>query len=297
MIPKFQRGDEVRLINRRDLIGVITSEPRFENGQYWYRVRIAQDASTHPEVALEQLLKEMDPSDLVRKGIFSTKESFSKLMTYHKLKTPLANTVYAYQAAKIELLPYQYKPLLKFLASDNQRLLIADEVGLGKTIEAGLILSELRQRTTLRRVLIVCRANLTHKWRMEMRDKFQEEFRILKAAEMQELITEVAEHDSFKEFRGICSLESLRSSHLIEELKEAGVDFDLIIADEAQHLRNPETNSNKLARALNELSESMVLLTATPVQLGNQDLFHLLQILDPKEFSSLIAFEDRKSVV
>ena len=293
MTPKFQRGDQVRLSNRRDLIGAIISEPRFQGGEYWYRVLFAQDASMYPENVLEAFTGTDDPISLLREGVYSTKESFSKLMTYHKLKTPLANTIYAYQAAKIELLPYQYKPLLKFLASDNQRLLIADEVGLGKTIEAGLILSELRQRTNLRRVLIACPAKLMHKWRIEMRDKFQEEFRILKAPEMRELIAEVIEHDSLKEFRGICSLESLRSRALVNELKDGGVDFDLVIIDEAGYCRNPETNSNKLARVLNELSENMTLLTATPVQLGSEDLFHLLQILDPKEFSSPIAFDRR----
>jgi SNF2 family DNA or RNA helicase len=152
-------------------------------------VRFGQDVSMYPESELESPTENKDPISLLREGVFSTKESFSKLMTFHKLKTPLANTIYAYQAAKIELLPYQYKPLLKFLSSDTQRLLIADEVGLGKTIEAGLVLSELRQRTTLRRALIVCPAKLIHKWRMEMQDKFQEEFRILKAPEVRESIS------------------------------------------------------------------------------------------------------------
>ncbi len=293
MNPQYRRGDQVRLISRRDQIGAIISEPRFQGGEYWYRVLFGQNGSMFPERDLEAFTDASDPLTLIRAGVYSTKESFSKLMTYYKLKTPLDNTIYAYQAARIELLPYQYKPLLKFLASDNQRLLIADEVGLGKTIEAGLILSELRQRSTLRRVLIVCKANLTHKWRMEMRAKFQEEFRIVRAAEIRELITDVVEHDPLKGFRGICSLESLRSERLMMEIKDARLEFDLVILDEAQHLRNPETNSNKLARLLNELSQSMILLTATPVQIGNQDLFHLLEILDPKEFSSPVVFERR----
>ncbi|MCG3120495.1 MAG: RNA polymerase-associated protein RapA [bacterium] len=293
MDSKFQRGDEVRLSNRRDQIGVIISEPQFQGGEYWYRIRFHQDANTYPESALEKFDGANDPLSLFRQGVYSTKESFSKLMTYNKIKVPLRNTIYAYQASRIELLPYQYKPLLKFLDSDNQRILVADEVGLGKTIEAGLILSELRQRTILRRVLIVCRAQLRYKWRWEMHDKFQEDFRILDAQGIREFIAELAERGDLTELRAICSLESLRNRRMMEELNEIGVDFDLVIIDEAQHLRNPETKNNRLGRWLNEASGAMILLSATPVNIGNEDLFHLLQILDPNEFNSLEAFRKR----
>src|SRR6267142_2107942 len=84
----------------------------------------------------------------------------------------------ALKASRTRFYPYQFKPLIKFLDSPDHRLLICDEVGLGKTIEAGLILTELRARQTIRRVLVVCPSNLTGKWKLELRLRFGDEFRI-----------------------------------------------------------------------------------------------------------------------
>jgi len=293
MIPKYKRGDNIRLKNKRDQVGSIVDDARFQGGEFWYRVRFGNNVGVFPENSLEIFTEPEDPLSLLKEGVYSTKESFSKLMTFNKLKVPLRNTIYAYQSARIELLPYQYRPLLKFLDSDNQRILIADEVGLGKTIEAGLILHELKQRLHLRRVLIVCPAHLTHKWRLEMRDRFQEDFRILNAQTIREFIQQVVENDAFAEIYGICSLQSLRNNQIRSELQDAGVDFDLVIVDEAHHLRNPDTNSHKLARFLSEVSTAMILLTATPVHTGDENLFNLFRILDPHEFSNSIEFSNR----
>jgi len=82
-------------------------------------------------------------------------------------------------ASRTRFYPYQFKPLLKFLDSPKQRMLIADEVDLGKVIEAGMILTGLKARQTVQRVLVVCPANLTEKRKMEMKKRFGEEFEIM----------------------------------------------------------------------------------------------------------------------
>jgi len=81
-------------------------------------------------------------------------------------------------AQRILFEPYQYKPLLKLLDSADRRLLIADEVGLGKTIEAGLVLAELEARQPLDKVLVVWPSRLRQKWQVEMEGKFGRDFKI-----------------------------------------------------------------------------------------------------------------------
>src|SRR5207249_4347655 len=93
--------------------------------------------------------------------------------------------------ARIQFIPFQFKPLLRLLRSDRPRLLIADDVGVGKTIEAGLILKELTTRQRLDRVLVMCPKALTVKWRAEMR-RFDEDFRVLDAGSLRYCLDEVA---------------------------------------------------------------------------------------------------------
>lgn len=101
---------------------------------------------------------------------------FRARVTAERLSHPQVDSLYALQAARIQYVPFQYKPLLRLLRAERPRMLIADEVGVGKTIEAGLILKELQARQDLGNILIVCPKALVRKWRMEMR-RFDEEFR------------------------------------------------------------------------------------------------------------------------
>lgn len=180
---------------------------------------------------------------------------------------------------------------MKFIESYSPRLLIADEVGLGKTIEAGLIMRELKARHELSRVLIVCPSNLADKWRFELWNRFEEDFSILNSAKMREFIADYDRKGDAAFLKGICPLQSLRSRSVSEELEAASVPFDLVVVDEAHHMRNPPTLSHRVGRILSETAEAMVLLTATPIHLGNQDLFNLLRVLQPDEFENLALFQ------
>jgi hypothetical protein len=93
---------------------------------------------------------------LLRSGSFGGHEDFVRNFTHRKLVHPVDDTLYTLHASRTRLLPHQFKPLLRFLDSMHRRYLIADEVGLGKTIEAGIILSELRARASLGGVMILC---------------------------------------------------------------------------------------------------------------------------------------------
>ena len=102
---------------------------------------------------------------------------FHAYMTALQLNHPGLTTLYSLHAARVNFVPYQFRPVLKFIRADRPRLLIADEVGVGKTIEAGLILRELQARKDVHSVLVICPKPLVaeYKWQIEMK-RFDEQF-------------------------------------------------------------------------------------------------------------------------
>jgi len=290
----FTVGAKVRLKGQRDKIGTITSPPQTLNNERWYKVFFsANEESRYPESSLELFVGTEDIETLFKEGCYGSKENFSRLLTYTKLRRPLSNYIYSFLASRTEFFSYQFRPLIKFLSSVKRRLLIADEVGLGKTIEAGLILTELKARENLDRVLIVCRSNLIFKWHEEMRRRFDEEFEILDSTKFDSFIRRSQEAVVYAKTKAICSLEFLRMPARLNALIDSGFSFDLIIFDEAHYMRNSGTRSNILGRELGDIADSMLFLTATPVHLGSENLYNLLRILDPEEFDSLELFDKR----
>lgn len=112
-------------------------------------------------------------------------------LTSFLIRHPCISSLYSLYAARIDVIPYQFKPVMKLIRSDMPRLLIADSVGIGKTIEAGLILRELQIRNDIKSVLIICPKPLVseRKWELEMR-RFDEEFEPLDSSRLDYCITE-----------------------------------------------------------------------------------------------------------
>lgn len=289
--PKFQVNDEVFIVSQPDAVGHIVREPRPLAGDWWYCVSFGGRRKDCPEASLERFTGGHDVLQLLGANNFSGRESLSKIVAFTKLKQPLLNNLYAYRASRTEFHEYQFKPLVKLLNSTNQRLLIADEVGLGKTIEAGFIYQELNSRHELDRVLIVCPSALRPKWAEEMKRRFGEDFTVLDSNGMRQFLTRIQSYNPFIRLKGICSIQTLRSESLLNLLVEVSPIFDLVIVDEAHHMRNSGTLSNRLGRILSEQAETMLLLTATPIHLGDENLFQLLQILDPEEFDDFGTFD------
>lgn len=224
---------------------------------------------------------------------FVTPRDFLKDLLIFKLRRPLSDTLYSYSMSRTNFEAYQFKPVIKFLTNPNSRILIADEVGLGKTIEACIVYLELKARMQgdLPRVLVVCPAGLRNKWQTELMSRFGEEFEIMDRNRIDRFFTDYENFGPTARLRGICSLESLRYEQLSSRIVETGTQFDLVVIDEAHHMRNPETLSFDLGETLSEHADSLILLTATPVHLQSLDLFYLLNILDPGQFESPELFE------
>ncbi|MDD5015902.1 MAG: DEAD/DEAH box helicase, partial [Atribacterota bacterium] len=292
--PKLCSGDQVRLKSERDKLGVIMGNPNCMAEEFWYQVNFGGgNSQTHPEYNLEIYQAGRTIDDLLITGSYGNKNTLSKLITFTKIRYPLKKNIYSFKASRTEFHEYQLKPVLKFIDSQDQRLLIADEVGLGKTIEAGYILQEQKARYDMDRVLVVCPASLIEKWKIEMESKFQEDFTIMKAEDIRDFLRKLDEKGDLVKLRGICSLQALRGEQILREWEAASPPLDMVIIDEGHHLRNPTTRNHKLGITLSETADAMLMLTATPVHLGNQDLFYLLRVLNSEEFDNFEIFKHR----
>jgi SNF2 family DNA or RNA helicase len=222
----------------------------------------------------------------------SDAENIALTLTATKLRDPLTDVIYSFQTSRTLFRPYQFKPVLKMLMGTKQRILIADEVGLGKTIEAGLIWSELDLRMPMENVLVVCPAALKKKWQDEMYRRFDRKLEDLNNERLSTWLDQI-ELGRSEPLKAIASLEGLRSSIHLERLARLAPRFDLIIVDEAHYLRNSHTQSFALGEIISDIADALVFLSATPLNLGNNDLFNLLNLLDSSQFFDRGVFDDQ----
>ena len=224
-------------------------------------------------------------------------DEFHAYLTALQIRYPAISALYSLNAARIDFIPYQYRPVLKFIKADLPRLLIADSVGVGKTIEAGLILRELQARTDVESVLIICPRPLVseQKWQREMK-RFDENFEHLDGRKLQYCIREMHLDGEWPEhYKKAILPYSLLNNDLLfgpggSHRRRSGKGlldldpaphFDLVIVDEAHHIRNPGTANHEAVRFFCENADAAVFLTATPIQLRSRDLFVLLNVLRP----------------
>lgn len=293
MQPKFKKGDEVYVVANPEKKGIIYDEPMVLPESIFYSVFFSfNEKPTYKESQLT-IVQNQQTNDIVNQIVnnnIETAPKFIQTLTLAKLNNPLTDNLYAFLSSRTEFNAFQFKPVLKFLNSPFQRILIADEVGVGKTIEAGIIYTELKARKELESVLIVCPNALMPKWQSEMRSRFDERFEILNSDRLKYIFNEISKGLDITNFRGICSLQLLRMEGNLTKLNELSLHFDLVIVDEAHHMRN-KGNSYNLGMLLSYNSDAMVFLTATPLQLGNEDFFNLMHILLPDEFNDFNHFE------
>lgn len=290
----FRVGDLVRRRSSPNIVGQIRSVEWDEQTESWRcRVQIGSSLRGIPASDLEALPDEADPwTDAISLRLANA-TAFRSRLTYERLRKPPSRIAASFGSARAAFYPYQFKPLLKFLENRRQRLLIADDVGLGKTIEAGYILREIRARHGLERVLIVVPARLQSKWKAELDRKFDETFEIVRSRDILRLKHTLARNDEPEAFRWITSYEAARHQDVISMLSDYEPPIDLVIVDEAHRMRNPSTLQHQLGRVLATSADAMILLTATPTQTGLADVFNLLRLLDPEEFADFESFRDQ----
>lgn len=295
---EFTPGQIVHLKSNPAMRGAVVSSML---GKPENRFLVFMDGETHTYYA-SQLKAEDQPEDESR---FLPCDEFHSYLTALQIRYPGLSTLYSLNAARVDFIPYQFRPVLRFIRSDRPRLLVADGVGVGKTIEAGLILRELQARRDIRSILIICPRPLVteRKWQIEMK-RFEERFVHLDGPTLRYCINEMDLEGFWPEqHQRIIIPYSLFDEALLygsdgrRKRKKGLLDldppprFDLVIVDEAHHIRNQDTFSHKAVRFFCDHAEAVIFLTATPIQLDNHDLFVLLNTLRPDLILDQESFE------
>ena len=210
-------------------------------------------------------------------------------LAYEAHVLPVMESASALTSARIDLLPHQVVLTHRIATASPRRYLIADEVGLGKTIETALILRELASRGELNRALMVVPAGLVNNWHRELNEVFNLEFEVFGS---EGDITDRKTNAFAKHDRLIASIDTLKRPARIKRLLDAPR-WDLVVFDEAHHLtayRNGgkvrKTENYKLAEALKDHSRDLLLLSATPHQGNHFQFWMLAQLLNPTLFGS-----------
>lgn len=304
-MSKYNIGNSViKADSERHGIIIEIMPPR--RGRQLYKVSWGNNVTDELEVNLFPDRNIADPFERCMNGIFGSYSEYSKKNTTFKISSSNNSTISSLKASKTLFRAYQFKPLLKFLNSPNRRLLVADEVGLGKTIEAGHIMLELKARCELHHVLIVCPKSLQKKWKDELAFKFGLQFKIY--TNPKELITDMQEHRV--SVHAIVNYEKIRMKknkesdngkkekdnmpkNIVDFLSENDFHFSLVLCDEAHKMRNRETQTYKGAEIIMSQADAAVFLTATPVMISTENLYNLLHLLDNTRYYNYQIFDNR----
>ena len=186
--------------------------------------------------------------------------------------------------ARVELIPHQLHIANEVGGRFAPRVLLADEVGLGKTIEAGLILHQQLLTGKAKRVLIIVPSSLVHQWLVEMLRRVNLPFSVFDEERM-EAMAESGDNPFEQEQLVLCSIDFIKQEKVLEKATQAA--WDITIVDEAHHLQwSPEHVSEEYSaiEQLCQISKGVLLLTATPDQLGHESHFARLRLLDSARF-------------
>ena len=244
------------------------------------------------EVFLNNFIKFNKPQDRLFAGQIDRMSRFTlryeALVNQHQRRR---NPTRGLAGGRVSLIPHQLYIAHEVGHRYAPRVLLADEVGLGKTIEAGMVIHQQLLSGRAHRVLILLPETLQHQWLVEMLRRFNLHFSLFDEERCIEAFAD-AENPFETEQLVICSLDFLRKKRRrFEQVLEA--EWDLLVVDEAHHLEWSEeapSRAYEMVEALAEQVPGVLLLTATPDQLGHQSHFARLRLLDPERFYDYEAF-------
>ncbi|MDM8547167.1 RNA polymerase-associated protein RapA [Candidatus Venteria ishoeyi] len=297
---RFQEGDEIHSHEGWSLTVTLVEE---HEGLLTY---LGEKADGMPgfltELQLSHFIQFSKPQDRLFAGQIDNQNWFGlRHATLEKYNVLAQSPVRGLLGARVSLLPHQLYISHEVASRHAPRVLLADEVGLGKTIEAGLILHQQLFTERARRVLLLTPETLVHQWLVEMLRRFNLNFSVFDEerciASSNEGEDEEAHNPFHSEQRILCSLEFLLDNP--KRLAQAvDGEWDLLVVDEAHHLAWSEQEVSPEYQAVEQLASNtrgLLLLTATPEQLGRTGHFARLRLLDPARFYDYAAFveEDR----
>lgn len=292
---KFNEGDTIRLQGGDSL--VVESVKSLESGMLLY----CGDGKEYPETELSDTLSFSKPEErlLLGRQVDSPRVFDLRLDCLRRRHQIRHSPVRGFVGARMELIPHQLTIANEVASRLLPRVLLADEVGLGKTIEACLVVHRLFRSGRAERILILVPETLVHQWFVELLRRFTMQVSIFDEERCQAMEALNPELNPFLDEQVIiCSLATLTASRK-RRLQVVSAGWDMVVVDEAQHLAwTPESVSveYEVVEILAAESPGLILLTATPEQLGLEGHFARLRLLDPARYTDFSAFcEERKN--
>ena len=241
-------------------------------------------------VPLSSVRSEISRTERILRNVDSDINRARNIWLSHEAHSlPIMESASALTSARIDLLPHQVVLTHRIATASPRRYLIADEVGLGKTIETALVLRELASRGELNRALMVVPAGLVNNWHHELNDVFNLNFEVFGS---EGDITDRKTNAFAKHDRLIASIDTLKRPARIKKLLAADP-WDLVVFDEAHHLtahknggKVRKTENYKLGEALKSHSRDLLLLSATPHQGNHFRFWMIIQLLDSTLFGN-----------
>lgn len=287
----FKKGQRICLITDKNKRGRVNDFPSegiceiiWDNG----------DIETLRQNTIQNEIITQTPWEKLSKNEFNDYKNFTISSIINKVRNTSANTISTLKASKTIFKPYQFIPLLKLLNSENKRIIVADEVGLGKTISAGHIVLELAARGELNSLLVVCLNSIQEKWIDELQNKFNVRIdRFEKIQDFKTALQNAQEHND--KIFGVINYDKFRQRKNVEYFENNAISFDLMIFDEVHTLRN-DTNARKSLKRFTELANSIVMLTATPIMTSLENLYSLVKLLDEDNYSNYQIFQNAINV-
>lgn len=286
-------------VHDHDQIGVVESIVPVEDVLY-YSVQLpggelvmVSEASLRPATVT-------DPIQLLTTGVFHSTRSVNLRTVATQLQfASESGELSSLSSSRVEVKPHQVWVTHRATSAFPHRFLLADEVGLGKTIEAGLIIKELKARKVVERILVIAPSGIVSQWQFELKNKFNEVFSRYNRETVTYLKTQHPNENVWTLRNQVVVSDAYASYDEKRRAQISEVDWDLVVIDEAHHARrglpgSSSTNLYKLAEALaqGDPNRGLLLLTATPLQLHRSELYSLVDLLDPALFPDFQDFDN-----
>lgn len=285
-VDRLVSGAIVRLPGSTDAVELISVAP----GEFWTFVYRGSTGLAEITLSEEELGQVVIVERAGRATFDADPTQFRLGLEARRIKTTFTYEMAAVAVSNIRPLPHQLEAVYdEFLTQPRLRFLLADDPGAGKTIMAGLYAKELVLRRSGDRILLVVPANLRPQWVRELDERFQLSFVDMAAV----FEASLNENPWDKHAHVIVSRDFLRQEHVLESFREAELDWDLAILDEAHGYSafvdgrgriNKKSQRYVAAEAVSEQAHRLILMTATPHRGSDKGFWALLRLLDPPVF-------------
>jgi ATP-dependent helicase HepA len=290
---RFKQGDHISTVEGVELI--VTSVDEHHGLLMYTGTDHHEEQLTVSELELDAFVQLTTPQQRLLNGHFDKNEDFAlRIATMQHTNRLQASPARGLMGSRTSLLHHQLYIANEVGQRHAPRVLLADEVGLGKTIEAGMIIHQQLLTGRASRALVLVPPSLLHQWLVEMLRRFNLHFSLFDA----ERLAEMPEGNPFEaEQLVLCSLDLFDGRDELQQMALAA-GWDLVVVDEAHHLHWSEEAAGedyRFVEALANCSAGLLLLTATPEQIGQASHFARLRLLDPSRFHDLESFREEES--